>query len=132
MKLKKIMLCLLAGLFLSVPFAGCGSKSSENTLTVLDYGKYLDPEAIEMFEEETGITVDYEEYITPENMYTKYRAGAIDYDLICTSDYMIEKLIQEEEVLELDYGNIPLSENIDPVQSPIFSELSASFTTKIW
>ena len=123
MKKKKAMLCLLAGLFLSVPFAGCGSKSSENTLTVLDYGKYLDPEAIELFEEETGITVDYEEYVTPENMYTKYRAGAIDYDLICTSDYMIEKLIQEGEALELNYGNIPLSENIDPV----YFDFSKSF-----
>lgn len=57
--------------------------------------------------------MELEEYITPENMYTKYRAGAIDYDLICTSDYMIEKLIQEGEVLELDYSNIPLSENLD-------------------
>ena len=123
MKKKKAMLCLLAGLFLSVPFAGCGSESSENTLTVLDYGKYLDPEAIELFEEETGITVDYEEYVTPENMYTKYRAGAIDYDLICTSDYMIEKLIQEGEALELNYGNIPLSENIDPV----YFDFSKSF-----
>ena len=54
-----------------------------------------------MFEAETGIKVEYEEYITPENMYTKYKAGAIDYDLICTSDYMIEKLIGEDEVLEM-------------------------------
>ena len=102
---------------------GCGSKNSENTLTVLNYGKYLDPDAIEMFEEETGIEVELEEYITPENMYTKYRAGAIDYDLICTSDYMIEKLIQEGEVLELNYDNIPLSDNLDPV----YFDFSKSF-----
>lgn len=113
MKRKKAICCLFAGLVFSGLLAGCGSKNSENTLTVLNYGKYLDPDAIEMFEEETGITVELEEYITPENMYTKYRAGAIDYDLICTSDYMIEKLIQEGEVLELDYSNIPLSENLD-------------------
>ncbi len=113
MKQNKAICCLFAGLVLSGLLAGCGSKNSENTLTVLNYGKYLDPDAIEMFEEETGIEVELEEYITPENMYTKYRAGAIDYDLICTSDYMVEKLIQEGEVLELDYSNIPLSENLD-------------------
>lgn len=113
MRRKKVICCILACLAISGLTAGCGSKNSENTLTILNYGKYLDPEAIELFEEETGIQVELEEYITPENMYTKYRAGAIDYDLICTSDYMIEKLIQEGEVLELDYDNIPLAENLD-------------------
>lgn len=92
--------------------SGCG-KDSENTLTVLNYGKYLEPEALDIFEEETGIKVEYEEYVSPENMYTKYRAGAIDYDLICTSDYMVEKLIQENEVLEINYDNIPLVSNLD-------------------
>ena len=92
--------------------SGCG-KDSENTLTVLNYGKYLEPEVLEMFEEETGIKVEYEEYVSPENMYTKYRAGAIDYDLICTSDYMVEKLIQENEVLEINYDHIPLVSNLD-------------------
>ena len=123
MKLKKTTLCLFAAFALTGLLAGCGGKDSENTLTVLNYGKYLEPEAIELFEQETGIQVDYEEYVTPENMYTKYRAGAIDYDLICTSDYMVEKLIQEGEVLELDYGNLPLSENLDPT----YFEFSKSF-----
>lgn len=114
LQMKRVLrkLPLLAVFALWVLLAGCG-KDSENTLTVLNYGKYLEPEAIEMFEEETGIKVEYEEYITPENMYTKYRAGAIDYDLICTSDYMIEKLIQEGEVQELNFDNIPLKENLD-------------------
>lgn len=110
--MKKRLLLLpgmLAVLFL---FAGCG-RDDPNTLTVLNYGKYIEPKVLDMFEAETGIKVEYEEYITPENMYTKYKAGAIDYDLICTSDYMIEKLIGEDEVLELDYSQIPLVENLD-------------------
>ena len=68
---------LLLAAFALPLLSGCG-KDSENTLTILNYGKYLEPEAIKMFEEETGIKVEYEEYITPENMYTKYRAGATD------------------------------------------------------
>lgn len=111
--MKKTLLLLFSLLAVSGLFAGCGSKDPENTLTVLNYGKYIEPEVLEMFEEETGIKVEYEEYVTPENMYTKYRAGAIDYDLICTSDYMVEKMIQEGQVQELNFDNIPLAENLD-------------------
>ena len=111
--MKKTWMFLLMVLAIFGLSAGCGKKDSPNTLTVLNYGKYLEPEILDMFEEETGIKVEYEEYITPENMYTKYKAGAIDYDLICTSDYMIEKLIQENEVLEMDYNKIPLAENLE-------------------
>lgn len=56
-------------------------------------------------------------------MYTKYKAGSIKYDLICTSDYMIQKLINEGEVLEMDYDNIPLYKNIDPT----YVEFSKAF-----
>lgn len=93
--------------------SGCGGGSSSQKLTVLNYGKYIDAQVLDMFKEETGITVEYEEYVSPENMYTKYKAGSIDYDLICTSDYMIEKLIQEGEVKEMNYDNIPGVANLD-------------------
>ncbi len=84
---------------------GCGKeKENENTeaLTVFNYGDYMDMSTIKSFEKETGITVSYEQYVTPEDMYTKYQSGAIDYDLICTSDYIIEKMIKEGEVLAYD------------------------------
>lgn len=124
--MKKFISCLLAGIMLTGLFTGCGSKDSENSLIVLNYGKYLDPEAIEMFEEETGIKVEYEEYVTPENMYTKYRAGAIDYDLICTSDYMVEKMIQEDQVQKINFDNIPLKDNLDST----YFEFSKSFDSE--
>lgn len=112
--IKRLIKCFLLFFVFAIAslLSGCG-KDSENTLTVLNYGKYLEPEVLEMFEEETGIKVEYEEYVSPENMYTKYRAGAIDYDLICTSDYMVEKLILENEVLEINYDHIPLVSNLD-------------------
>ncbi len=111
--MRKTILFLLGILTISGLFTGCGKKDSPNTLTILNYGKYIEPEVLDMFEEETGIKIEYEEYITPENMYTKYKAGAIDYDLVCTSDYMVEKLINEGEVLELNFNNIPLAVNLD-------------------
>lgn len=108
---KKLLLTVftLAACFLTA----CGSSSSEDSLVVLNYGKYIDPDVLELFEEETGISVEYEEYESPEEMYTKYKAGSIDYDLICTSDYMVQKLIEEDEVLELNFDNIPEADNLD-------------------
>lgn len=114
--MKKFLTFLFLGsfsVFGMAALSGCGGSSSENSLTVLNYGKYIDPIVLDMFEEETGIHVDYEEYVTPENMYTKYKAGSIDYDLACTSDYMIEKLISEGEVLEMNYDHIPNISNLD-------------------
>lgn len=118
---KKITASLL--LLFSTFLMSCASQNKEEALVILNYGKYIEPEVIAQFEEETGINVKYEEYESPEEMYTKYKAGAIHYDLICTSDYMVEKLIQEGEVLELDYNNIPLVSNIDKT----YFEYSQSF-----
>ncbi|MBO5373458.1 MAG: ABC transporter substrate-binding protein [Lachnospiraceae bacterium] len=114
--MKKHILCIAALLLGCLTFTGCSDSSveEENTLTILNYGKYFDPDALQIFEEETGITIKYEEYESPEEMYTKYKAGSIDYDLLCTSDYMIHKLIEEGEVLEMNYDNIPEYKNIDP------------------
>lgn len=118
---KKLLLALsiLTALFLT----SCGSSSSEDSLVVLNYGKYIDPDVITMFEDETGISVEYEEYENPEEMYTKYKAESIDYDLICSSDYMVQKLIEEGEVLEMDFDAIPNSSNLDKT----YFEFSKSF-----
>lgn len=96
--------------------AGCsGGKTAENdnTLVIFNYGDYIDRETIQMFEEETGIEVKYEEYITPEDMYTKYQSGGINYDLICTSDYMIERMITDGEAQPIDYSKMEYFGNID-------------------
>ena len=111
--MKNKLLPALAALALSAVFNGCGSASSDDSLVVLNYGKYMDPDVLDAFEEETGITVQYEEYESPEEMYTKYKAGSIDYDLVCTSDYMIQKLIEEDEVIPMNFDNIPGVENLD-------------------
>ena len=81
----------------TVMFTGCFSSNqkndNENTVTVFNYGDYIDVNVLKTFEKETGIQVKYEEYVTPEDMYTKYKSGVINYDVICTSDYMVEKMI---------------------------------------
>ena len=113
---------LLTGAVLLPCLSGCGSSSSENaeagddnTLIVFNYGDYIDTETIALFEEETGITVKYEQYVTPEDMYTKYSSGSIPYDLVCTSDYMVEKMIQAGQALPIDTSSMEYYDNLDPV-----------------
>lgn len=90
------------------------TQSSQNTLVVLNYGKYIDEDVLDLFEEETGIEIKLEEYESPEEMYTKYKAGSISYDLVCTSDYMVERLISEGEVQEIDFSSFSNYGNLDP------------------
>lgn len=111
--MKKKLLLMAACLGAMFAFTACGSKDDGNTLTVLNYGKYIESSVLDAFEEETGIHVNYEEYVNPEEMYTKYKSGAIDYDVICTSDYMVERLINEGEAKEINFDKIPLSKNLN-------------------
>lgn len=125
MKKKKIKhttgLAVFALLFIFLSgflfLSGCKRMSSSDkqsdSLIVFNYGDYIDKETIRIFEKETGINVKYEEYLTPEDMYTKYSSGLIDYDLICTSDYMIEKMRQEDKLLPLDISEMKYYENLD-------------------
>ena len=83
-------------------------------LYVYNWGEYIDPEVIELFEEETGYKVQYEEFETNEEMYAIIAKGARTYDVICPSDYMVEKMIQNDLLIEVDYSNIPNINNIGP------------------
>ena len=88
---------------------GCGSSAGgENgKVIVYNWGEYIDPDTIKMFEEETGIEVVYDEFETNEIMYPKVESGAAEYDVVCPSDYMIDKMIQNDLLQELNYDNIP-------------------------
>ena len=116
--MKKILGLVLALFTASLALAGCGggnavkNAEADNTLTVLNYGEYIDRTVISDFEQETGIKVLYEEATTPEEMYAKYKAGAINYDLICTSDYMVRRLMDEGELQKIDRAQLPNAQNI--------------------
>lgn len=89
---------------------GAGNYTQE--VYVYNWGEYLDPEVIELFEKETGIKVHYEEFETNEEMYTIVATGARNYDVICPSDYMIQKMIENDLLAEVDFDNISTSDNI--------------------
>lgn len=80
---------------------------SGTTLTVFNWYDYIDPTVIDLFEEETGAKVEYVNFTTNEEMYTKLEAGAASYDVIFPSDYMIERMISAGMLEELDTAKMP-------------------------
>lgn len=89
------------------------NKNNEQVI-VYNWGEYLDPEVINIFEEETGIEVVYDEYETNETMYPKVASKAAEYDVVCPSDYMIQKMIENNLLAEIDFDQVPNIKNIDP------------------
>ena len=111
---KTSIYVLLHTAFFVLALTGCGKGASgENgEVIVYNWGEYIDPDTITMFEEETGIKVVYDEYETNEIMYPKVEAGATAYDVLCPSDYMIQKLIENDLLQEINFDNIPNVKNI--------------------
>ena len=112
-KMKKKVYVMLAVLILAtgILLTGCG-KSDEQSITVFNYGEYIEPEVLKQFENETGIKVKYEEAATPEELYTKFTAGAIQYDVLCTSDYMLKRMADEGRLQKIDFSSMEYSKNI--------------------
>lgn len=91
-----------------------GGKSGENTLTIFNWGEYIDPDLLKQFEKETGIHVIYETFDSNEAMMTKIQQGGTAYDIAVPSEYMIEKMKEENLLIPLDKSKIPNLKNIDP------------------
>jgi spermidine/putrescine transport system substrate-binding protein len=105
--MKKRMLLVIALLSLVLIAAtGCGSEEKQ-TLNVLNYDIYIDKSLLSEFEKANDVKIKYDTYATPEEMYIKAKAGASNYDLIISSEYMIERMISEGMVNKLNFDNIP-------------------------
>ncbi len=111
--------CLLTAVFLSTMLGGCGSWQSTDktvTLNVYNWGEYIDDEILDvnaLFEEETGIKINYKTFESNESMYTLLESGAAEYDVVIPSDYMIGKMIDEGMLAKLNFDNIPNYKYID-------------------
>lgn len=110
--MKKLLICLAIMITTIGLMTGC-DKGGEKVY-VYNWGEYIDPEVIKLFEKETGITVVYDEFEQNEEMYPKIKANAVQYDVVCPSDYMIQKMIEEDLLAEINFDNVPNLKNIDP------------------
>lgn len=105
-----------------VVFLTSGEK--EETLNVYNWGEYISDgsddslDTIKEFErwyEETygkKVNVNYSTYASNEDMYAKLSSGAVSFDVVIPSDYMIARMREENMLLPLDFDNIPNYEYI--------------------
>ncbi len=106
--MKKLLLALIALLVLTA----CGSSNKE-VLHVYNWGAYMDPDTIKMFEDEYGVDVRVSYYDSNEAMYNKI-TNSVGYDILVPSDYMVQRLTEENLLQELDYSKIPSAETVIP------------------
>ena len=108
---KLIVLCILLTL------VGCSKsdpvdKYGSDVLNVFNWGEYIGEDVIANFEEEYGVKVNYSLFESNEIMYTKLLSGNT-YDVIVPSDYMIERLMEEELIQLLDYTYMTNLDDLD-------------------
>ncbi|BDH60974.1 spermidine/putrescine ABC transporter substrate-binding protein [Lysinibacillus sp. PLM2] len=108
-----IIVCTIL-LFAANQLEAGGNQGSSNTITVYNWGEYIDPELIDQFTEETGIKVIYETFDSNEAMMTKVQQGGSAYDVAVPSEYMVEMMIEEDLLIPLDHSKLPNMKNIDP------------------
>ena len=86
------------------------------TVNVYNWGDYISDgsegsmDVVSEFERLTGARVNYTNFDSNENMYSKLVGGGVSYDVITPSDYMIQRLIDENLLLPIDWDNVPNAE----------------------
>jgi len=108
--MKKILFALA----LVMALAGC-SEDRSHILKVYNWADYIDEDLIDEFEvwyeEQTGEPVEiiYQTFDINETMLSKIELGHEDYDVVCPSDYIIERMLKNDLLLPLerDFGETP-------------------------
>ena len=123
---------LLALFAAAVLLAGCAQDRS-TILKVYNWSDYIDEPVIEEFEEwyeeQTGepIRVIYQTFDVNETMLSKIEKGHEDFDVICPSDYIIERMLHSDLLLPIDrdFGSTPnyIDDNLSPYVRSCFDKM---------
>ena len=121
------VLALLMGLFTS-----CGRSDEERSkiLKIYNWGDYIDEDVLtdfpKWYKEQTGeeVRIIYQVFDINEIMLTKIERGHEDFDLICPSEYILERMLRKNLLLPIDrnFGKTP--DYIDNVSPYIQKELN--------
>ena len=123
----------LVGILLSLAvLAGC-SSDRDHILKVYNWGDYIDesliPEFEQWYEEQTGEPVEivYQTFDINETMLSKIEKGQEDYDVVCPSDYIIQRMLNSGLLLPMqkDFGDTPnyIDQYVAPYIKDIFSQI---------
>lgn len=137
----KKLLIVICGLFLLTFTSGCTRKDTNTkVLYVYNWEEYIDEDLIEEFEndyfENNGekVKVVYNTFQTNETMYNNFKTGKQHYDLICPSDYLIQKMMLNGELLPFDLeadGSYTYMTNFNEYGSPYIKDLFENKTYEI-
>ena len=125
--MKKILFLAVAALM----FLGC-SEDRDHILKVYNWADYIDEDLIDEFEvwyeEQTGEPVEiiYQTFDINETMLSKIELGHEDYDVVCPSDYIIERMLMNDLLIpiERDFGDTPdYLDNIAPFIKEKFNQI---------
>ena len=119
--MRKRIICAVLSLLVCLSVLPSTASAAETvTINVYNWGQYIADgtddslDVIAAFEEAyPNIKVNYMTFDSNESMYTKLKTGGSSFDIIIPSDYMVDKLIQEDMLEELDFSNIPNYSMID-------------------
>jgi spermidine/putrescine transport system substrate-binding protein len=89
-----------------------GSARAAEELNLFAWSEYVPQSVLDDFTKETGVQVNYESYASNEEMLAKLMSGAASYDLIQPSEYVVEALIKENQLVPLDHAKLPNLKNV--------------------
>ena len=122
---------ILYALALVMALAGC-SEDRSHILKVYNWADYIDEDLIEEFEvwyeEQTGEPVEiiYQTFDINETMLSKIELGHEDYDVVCPSEYIIERMLMKDLLLPItrDFGDTPdYISNVSPYIVEKFNQI---------
>ena len=125
--MKRIIYLVIAAFVL----LGCSEDRSE-ILKVYNWADYIDEELIgefeQWYEEQTGesVKIIYQTFDINETMLSKIELGHEDYDVVCPSDYIIERMLMNDLLLPIDrdFGNTPdYTSNVSPYIIEKFNQI---------
>ncbi len=139
---KTVLLCIFILSVFTLAACGEGSESTEKiTLKVYNWGEYISDGSLGSYDtnaefekycrEELGLNVEvnYTTYATNEDMYSKLSSGAGSYDIVIPSDYMIQRMIEEDMLLEFNVAEeIENYANIAPEFKNLFYDETNSYS----
>ncbi len=102
--------CLAA--VLAAVLCACGARKPE--LRIYTWADYMKPELVKEFEKAHGCKVAIETFESNEILYSRLCAGAVGYDLLFPSSYMVKLLFELGMLRPLDHSRIPNIANVDP------------------
>ena len=110
------------------------SGDREHILKVYNWSDYIDesviPEFEQWYEEQTGeeVHVIYQTFDVNETMLSKIEKGQEDYDVVCPSDYIIERMLRQDllQPIDRDFGDTPnyIDDNLSPYIRGCFDKMA--------